>query len=105
MTRLQAIEESMGHWENDVIERLMNGEWEDIDRDRLCRGERCALCQEYYRKTWSCARCPLAIYADKCRYITRDNHWGEFMCKPTLENAINMWSLLCLLREIEVQGE
>jgi hypothetical protein len=115
VTKLEAIEASMKQWEVDIIQRFLDGHAIDAGCDELWdngesvkdRSSHCALCGIFFHNPSiaigeRCGLCPLFIYSKGCDTFSP---WDEWRCNKDLETAINMWSFLCLLREIEIQGE
>jgi len=90
-----AVEKSVKHWEDDIIQHFVAGDridkdvvilwWKRLDERLKVFSDDCPLCKLV--KT-SCRKCPYFIYYE--RSCDDDGHWTKFTKHPTLKNAIAM---------------
>ena len=115
----QAIQDSVEHWQRDIIEELEKGReiergvgvpweggtlllWKDTGEAVDCYDDDCALCQ---LEGYGCVNCPYYIFYEfRCSDV--EGHWTAFDDEPNLENAKAMkQSLQKLLNHLGGQEE
>jgi len=84
--KIKAIEDSIKHWEEDIVKPLQDGMtidgawfWTGTSLVVPIGGNSCPLCKIYYGKKGCCV-CPL----ESCSY---DSTWREFAFNPCLKTA------------------
>ncbi len=87
--RIKAIEDSIKHWEDDIVKPLQEGRFIDSNNCKRtdngemvkCNDINCPLCRLYYFGNISdCENCPL----ESCSF---NSTWFNFAFRPTLKNA------------------
>jgi hypothetical protein len=86
--RIKAIEDSIKHWEEDIVKPLQMGRvitdallWADTHEYVDCNDESCPLCHLYYDNMFhSCTYCPLISCGE-------NSTWREFALNPCLKTA------------------
>jgi hypothetical protein len=88
--RITAIEKSIKHWEDDILNPLKEGRniisidkkpyWEDTKKLVPCYRKDCPLCKIYFTGLSTCYDCPL----ESC---SNDSTWMKFRDNPNLKNA------------------
>lgn len=96
---IKAINDSIKHWNKDIIEPLENGkkiinnryylgsewQWKHNNKDIRVGSYYCELCTIFHEE---CDECPLNTQIIGCD--DPDSPWSDFYCKPTLTNARKM---------------
>ena len=98
--RIKAIKKSIAHWENDILNLLLDGEsiieiretlkWQNSKEEVPCYSCNCELCQKYLRE--NVAGCP------DCPYDQRYNSpcyrggeaWMNFRNEPNIDTTQEM---------------
>ena len=93
MTKKQAIEKSIKHWERMIewvkkqpsTNRVNYGKMEK-DIKEWWNSKDCSLCKKYYESSYDCEECPLTIKYKKCtsfdsiyKKIDNSNTWAEWL--------------------------
>ena len=85
--RIKAIEDSIKHWEEDIVKPLQEGRtideayfWSSTSIVAPIGGDSCPLCKIYYYGKEGCCVCPL----ESCSY---DSTWDIFATNPCLKTA------------------
>ena len=98
--RIKAIEKSIAHWENDILDPLLDGEsiievrgtlkWQNSKEEVPCRSHKCELCQKYLRENVAgCPDCPYQQrYNSPC--YREGEAWMNFQNEPHIDTAQEM---------------
>ena len=86
--RIKAIEDSIKHWEEDIVKPLQEGRiilrglrWEDNYEEVKCKDDFCPLCNLYYvEELCDCTDCPLISCG-------AGSTWRRFGINPCLKTA------------------
>ena len=113
---LELIEESIQHWEKDILEPLLQGRkiiftynldslvWEDDNTLVPCCSGSCPLCQAYMDSDFSCDKCPYKIqYGNVCG--KKGESWYQFYLTPNIETAKAMIEKLKYLLTVHILNE
>lgn len=113
----KAIEDSIEHWQHDIISRLRDGDkvlidschdrvWKSTGREVEHMDSNCPLCRMVGLEN-SCVKCPYAKYywyaCDQLEIAEKGaGHWRKFNIDPCLKTALGM---LNALKRLLIQEE
>ncbi len=98
-----ALEQSIDHWQNDIINKFVGGNiikwlvngfghhkfwWVNSKENAKIHGDSCPLCIMFNRNCHTC--CPYYKYYGNSCDNCLDGHWYKFSRNLTKENAIAM---------------
>ena len=107
---IQAIQDTIDHWENDIRSKLLKGMNISVSRNGMlkwsdgkivrCYAKDCAMCRISLKpdKALNCSICPYYRYhGEKCD--DRNSRWAAFATYPCLETCDKMIASLNELLE------